>query len=129
MILRIIIVVGLIALIAGGYVIIRDELTARTETEYKSIALVIAETSVAAELYRNDSDSFLIVRDSILNMHQITINELDAFKEKMKDKHRQWEVIWDYVSYYTDSLVNEQRQNMRAKSDSATDSTVLPLTK
>ena len=127
MILRIIIVVGLIGLIAGGYVIIRDELAARTETEYKNIALVIAETSVAAELYRNDSDSFLIVRDSILNMHRITIGELDAFKEKMKDKHRGWAVIWDFVSYYTDSLVNEQRQNMRAKSDSTIDSTVIPV--
>lgn len=117
------------ALIVGGYVLISDELTARTEAEYKNIALVIAETSIIAELYRNDSDLFLRVRDSIFKRRNITISELNAFKEKMKDNHQDWEVIWDYVSFYTDSLVNDRQNNIRTNLSNTTDSTDIPILK
>jgi len=114
MLIRIISVLIVLVLLVSGYYFIRDKYRANLDAEYKNIALVIAESSVAAELYRNDSDSFLVARDSILKQHEMTLEELNSFKEKLKNRPKQWRIIWDYVSYYTDSVAEIHQARLRA---------------
>jgi hypothetical protein len=113
MLIRIVAVLIVLVLIIGGYYYFNEIYKSNLEKEYKKIALVIAETSVAAELYRNQSDSFLIARDSILAQQTLTIEELNAFKKKMTGQPKQWRIIFDYVSYYTDSVAGIYQTRLR----------------
>jgi hypothetical protein len=83
--------------------------------EYLKYAGVIAETSVASELYRFDNDSFLVVRDSVFRKYQVTQDEMLAFKDRYKDDERRWGEFWFYVDSLTDSLINYYDSLSRAK--------------
>ncbi|MCX6826294.1 MAG: hypothetical protein NTV06_03345 [candidate division Zixibacteria bacterium] len=108
LILRIIGLILLLALLIGGYVYLkkinRDEL----EKEYRRYTGVITETSIAAELYRNKKDSFLIARDSILRKYHVARIEMKSFTRKFKDDPQKWVELWKHVTDMTDSAVNFQ---------------------
>jgi len=123
MILRIIGVVVLTAVIVVGYIIIRDAIITNKLDEYNKYAGVIAETSIAAELYRNNNDSFLVARDSILGQYELTLEDFNNFREKMQENQDDWRIVFDMASCMTDSLVDIQMLRLKARPDSNIDST------
>ena len=74
-------------------------------------AEVISEVSLAAELYREKPDSFLIVRDSILGRHNLTIDSIEVFKERLSRDNRQWAEVWEKIKLITDSLADDYLQD------------------
>ena len=122
MIIRILIVIIAIAAIVGGYIVVRDMTEAKKEREYMRYAAVISEVSLAAELYRENSDSFLVVRDSILDSYGLTMGDIRIFQDKMKSDKREWLKIWEYIDHITDSLVAERLEAMKDTPDSTADS-------
>ena len=123
MILRIIGSIVLLTIIVVGYFMIRDAIVADRLDEYSQYAGVIAETSIAAQLYRNNSDSFLVARDSILEEYGLTLEDINAFREKMQDNQADWRIVFDMVAYLTDSLADIHLTRLKAASDSTADST------
>lgn len=119
MIIRILGVLILIAVILGGYFYIKNKEEAEKQKEFYRYAGVISEVSVAAELYRNDSDSFLIVRDSILRSYDLSMNDITGFRNRLKSEPRQWQRVWEYVDSITDSLVDWQYERLSKDPDSA----------
>lgn len=120
---RIIIVILLIPTVILGYLFIRDHLEAKKKEEFRKYARVIAEISVAAELYREDNEGFLAARDSILSDEGLTLDSLDAFRDRLQDDKREWVKIWDQVKEITDSLVDFHQERLKALPDSSADST------
>ena len=123
MIWRILIVAVLIAAAGFGYVFIRDKMEADKRAEYTRFAGAVAETSIAAELYRNNSDSFFIVRDSILNKYAMTVEDIELFREKLKEKQTEWTEVWLKVDSITDSLVRLQYERLAREKDTTADTT------
>ncbi len=106
MILRIIGAIVLLAVIVFGYFFVRDAIVAKKLDNYSQYAGVIAETSIAATIYRNNSDSFLVARDSILKQYDLTMDDIVAFREKMQNKQDDWRIVFDMVAYLADSLID-----------------------
>jgi hypothetical protein len=125
MIIRILIVVIAVAAIIGGYFVVKDLAEAKKELEYMKYAGVISEVSLAAELYRENPDSFLVVRDSILDSYGLTIEDILAFQEKMKSARGDWLDVWDKVTQVTDSLADRRMDAMKDTVDSMADSPAL----
>jgi hypothetical protein len=125
MIIRILIVVIAVAAIIGGYFVVKDLAEAKKELEYMKYAGVISEVSLAAELYRENPDSFLVVRDSILDSYGLTIEDILAFQEKMKSARGDWLDVWDKVTQVTDSLADRRLEAMNEQADSMADSPAL----
>ncbi len=119
MIARFIIAAAVIGLLIGGYFYGRDYLRNRKEAEYRRYALVIAETSIAAELYRNSSDSFLVARDSILQKYGVTAEQMLTYKDSFPGDQNDWASFWKMVSNITDSLANLKIEELNAQADSA----------
>jgi len=117
--LRIIGVLAVIAILAAGYYKIKEWRAEEKDREYSLYAGLIAETSIAAELYRDDPDSFLVVRDSIFREHNLTLEDLSAFREKMSAHQEEWLKVWDHVARLTDSLVIYHRSRLESEGDSA----------
>jgi len=103
--LRLFIVLVLIAALIYGYIYYKDYREAEQRREYLAYAGVIAETQVAAEIYRLQPDSFKTARDSILRHYGKTLNQMQSFKDEYKGDERRWAQLWFYVDSLTDSLV------------------------
>ncbi len=112
-----------ITLVVAGYYYFSDYQENKKTVEFAKFAGVVAETSIAAELYRNNSDSFLIVRDSILNKYAVSINDLLMFKKRYRGDEFQWAEFWDKVVLVSDSLIAQQQIRLRQPIDSLPDST------
>lgn len=110
---RVLIVLAAIAILVFGYKFYREKKESARQAEYIEYATVISEVSVAAEMYRNNSDSFLIVRDSILNSHGMTVRSIDSFKEKLSGNKPEWAKVWEHVVRITDSLVAEKLEQSK----------------
>ncbi|RKX29329.1 MAG: hypothetical protein DRP46_07365 [Candidatus Zixiibacteriota bacterium] len=121
MIWRILVVAVLIVAAGFGYVFIKDKIEADKRAEYTRFAGAVAETSIAAELYRNNSDSFFIVRDSILNKYAMTIRDIELFREKLKEKQIEWTEVWLKIDSITDSLVKLQYDRLAREKDTTAD--------
>lgn len=106
----------------AGYLFISDNLENKRVEEFAQFAGVTAETSVAAELYRNDKDSFLIVRDSILNKYGVSINDLLMFKKRYRGEEYYWSEFWDKIMLISDSLIKYHQARLRQQKDSVADS-------
>jgi len=124
MVWRILLVAVLMAAVGFGYVFVRDKLAADKRAEYYQFASTVAETSVAAELYRNKHDSFLVVRDSILNKYAMTLADIQTFREKINKNQKEWADIWLIVDSITDSLVKLHYDRLSSERDTAADTTV-----
>jgi len=124
-IVRIGIVIILIGVVIGGYILIRDWESQRRSIEYRKYASVIAETSIAAELFRNKQDSFFVARDDILKRHDVSLPEMDSLHKKFEKDWPDAAEFWKYVADITDSLVKIQDSllKMRQK-DTSRDSLV-----
>lgn len=105
MLLRIILVIVVVGLIIGGYFFIDDRIEAAREEEYRKFGGLIAEVSIAAELYRNNQDSFFVARDSILKQYGLTEDDLSRFREKLTNDRKAWLRVFEEASEATDSLV------------------------
>ena len=121
MIWRILVVAVLIVAAGFGYVFIKGKIEADKRAEYTRFAGAVAETSIAAELYRNNSDSFFIVRDSILNKYAMTIRDIELFREKLKEKQIEWTEVWLKIDSITDSLVKLQYDRLAREKDTTAD--------
>ncbi len=114
----------IIALAVAGYFYFIDYQRAKRAEEFAKFAGVTAETSVAADLYRNDSDSFLIVRESILNKYAVSINDLLMFKKRYRGQEHYWAEFWDKVVLISDSLIAYHQVRLNLPKDSLIDSTI-----
>ncbi len=123
MILRIVLTILIITLVVAGYYYFSDYQETKKSAEFVKFAGVVAETSIAAELYRNNSDSFLIARDAILNKYAVSINDLLMFKKRYRGDEFQWAEFWDKVVLVSDSLIAQQQIRLRQPIDSLPDST------
>jgi len=123
MVLRIIGAIVLLVVIVFGYFFSRDKIIESKLDEYSLYAGVIAETSIAATLYRNQSDSFIVARDSILQQYDLTMDDIETFREKMQSKPNDWRIVFDMVAYMTDSVVELRSQRDKIIKDSVSDST------
>ena len=122
------VLIALVVITAGvlGFFYIRDQEAAKKEAEYHRFAGAIAETSIAAELYRNHPDSFLVARDSILRDYAMTMEDIAAFRARLEKNDLEWEKVWDLVDSINDSLVKIQFERLNALKDSASDSSKVP---
>jgi hypothetical protein len=119
---RIIGALVLAVLIVVGYFWIRDWRENHLQNEYHRYAGAITETSVAAELYRNKKDSFLVVRDSILRKYNVTPQEMLHFRDRFKDDPEEWAEFWKYVTDMTDSSVKVWLEELKKKPETTADS-------
>jgi hypothetical protein len=94
----------IIGLLIGGYFIINDRMDLSRQEKYKKYASVIAETSLAAELYRNQKDSFLVVRDSILRKYDVTLDEILHLKDKLNLDPEDLVAFWKITAGLTDTI-------------------------
>jgi len=115
-------VIVLIAAAAAGYVFVKDKIEQNRMAEYRRFAGAVAETGVASELYRNDHDSFMVVRDSILNKYEMSLGDIEAFRLKFENRQEKWAEIWQMVDSLTDSLVKAQYDRLAGDSVSTADS-------
>lgn len=113
----------MLGILAGGYFYYTDNREAAEGRMFRHYASVIAETSVAAELYRNHEDSFLVARDSILARHAVSLDQMRVFKESLAGDEGKWAKFWDYVVEISDSLISYHELRLRAEADSLNDST------
>lgn len=107
----------IIGLCVGGFFYGKNYLHDKQEEEFRLYASVITETSIAAEIYRHKPDSFIIVRDSILNKYGLSLDDMDTYKEEFPGDHRDWARFWGIVSNLTDTLVAERIEMLRASGD------------
>ena len=126
LILRIIAVLLIIGLIAAGYSFIKDWKQARLEAEYQKYAAIITETSLAAELYRNDKPGFLAARDSILSRRGVTREEMVALLEKFTSEKWAPADFWKYVAEMTDSATRA-RDSIRIMIQKDSSASVAPV--
>lgn len=126
MILRIVAVLVLIGLIVAGYLYIKDWKQDKLEAEYRKYAAVVTETSLAAELYRNDNPRFLTVRDSILTAHAVTREEMLTLVEKFRTEKWVPADFWKFVSEMTDSVVRVQDSVLKIIQKDSTTSLFAP---
>jgi len=106
-----------------GYVQIRDWIDRRQANEYRRLASVVAETSIAAELHRDNQSAFFKARDSILMKHKVSLEEMDTLYKKFEKDWPQASVFWKYVADITDSLVLKEDSLLKAiRKDSTRDS-------
>lgn len=125
MIVRIGIVVILIGLAIGGYILISDWENGRRSIEYRKYAGIIAETSIAAELFRSNQDSFFVARDAILKRHNVSLPEMDSLYTKFEKDWPDAAEFWKYVADITDSLVKIQDSILKIRQkDASRDSSV-----
>ena len=122
MIIKIVSTLLILVLILAGYLYYTDWRNDQQSKEFARYAGAIAETSVAAELYRNNQDSFFIARDSILNKYALSRDDLLRFKNKYKGKEYEWAVFWDKVVLISDSLVAYQESLLAVPEKSQIDS-------
>lgn len=123
MILRIGLTILIITLAVAGYLYFSDYQRDKRLEDFAKYAGVTAETSIAAELYRNKPDSFLIIRDSILNKYGVSINDLLMFKKRYRGDEHYWSEFWDKVVLISDSLIKYHQDRLRQQFDSLPDST------
>ena len=90
--------------LAGAYFYIEKSRTEALDNEFRRYGGAIAETSVAARLYQDNPDSFLIARDSILHKYSLTQRDMLEYRNRFKGDERRWADFWDYVVEVTDSL-------------------------
>lgn len=126
---RILIALVLIAAGVLGFFYIRDRAAAKKEAEYHRFAGAVAETSIAAELYRNHPDSFLVARDSILKGYAMTLEDIAAFRVRLEKNDLEWEKVWDLVDSINDSLVKIQFERLNTLKDTVSDSSIAPTAK
>jgi hypothetical protein len=108
---RIIAVIIIIVAAYYGYSFVKKQIETEREKIFHRYAAVISEVSLAAELYREKPDSFLIVRDSILSQHNMTIDSIEVFKERLSRDKRQWAEVWKKVKFITDSMADDYLQD------------------
>lgn len=131
MVVRIGFAIIIIGLLIGGYFIISDRIDLSRQEKYKKYASVIAETSLAAELYRNQKDSFLVVRDSILKKYDVTAEEILHLKDKLNLDPENLVAFWKITAGLTDTIATRTdslriiRARIAADSAKARD-TILP---
>ncbi|RKX19024.1 MAG: hypothetical protein DRP51_08145 [Candidatus Zixiibacteriota bacterium] len=123
LILRIALTILVLTLAVAGYFYYSDYQRDKRSEEFARFAGVTAETSIAAELYRNDSDSFLIVRDSILNKYSVSINDLLMFEKRYRGREHYWAEFWDKVVLISDSLITYHQERLKLSKESRIDST------
>ncbi len=119
MLIRIIAVLILIGLVVAGYFYLTDLHQKRIDESNRKYVNVIAETALAAEIHRLDSEAFFAARDSILDTYGVTLDEMLAVKEHYHGDIADWDRFWDAVIAVTDSLVAIQDSLRAAKADSA----------
>jgi hypothetical protein len=110
---RVIGIAVLAGLAVGVYFLIDDRIEANREMKYRKYAGVITETSIAAELYRNKRDSFLVVRDSIMHKYGVSSDEMLKLQDRFADKPEELVTFWKFVSEMTDSAVKIQDSILR----------------
>ncbi len=124
MFLRIVGAIVLITIIIFGYIFVRDKIVEHKLDSYSQYAGVIAETSIAATLYRNSPDSFMVARDSILKKYDLTMENIDNFREKMQKKPDDWRIVFDMVAYLADSLIDIRTGRAKAPGSGVDSSTI-----
>ncbi|MFH2037068.1 MAG: hypothetical protein ABIJ45_11740 [Candidatus Zixiibacteriota bacterium] len=120
---RILIVLALVCIVYFGVKYYLSSQEVKHLKEYEKYATAIAEVSLAAELYRADPDSFLMVRDSILNQSHLTGDSIVSFRARLIDNKTEWKKIWELIQLKTDSLVDNRLSQFNIiKIDSISDS-------
>jgi hypothetical protein len=103
---RIILVLAVMGIGVLLYFYISDYRQEARRGEYLKYAGVMAETSVASEIYRSYPDSFIVARDSILKKYALTADDLEEFKARYKNDEPRWAEFWVYLDSLTDSLIH-----------------------
>jgi len=116
--LRILLAIVVIALGYGGYVWFMNKRAAEKEAVYMKYAGVIAEVSIAAELYRDDNQAFLDARDSIFKMYKINADSFAAFRAELDGKPDEWVDVWNKVDSLTASMVAGRIEKPDSTADS-----------
>jgi len=120
-VLRIGLAILIALLLVAAYLYYSDYQQEKKAIEFARYAGAIAETSVAAELFRNKPDSFFIVRDSILSKYSLTTDDLLRYKKKYIGEEYQWAEFWDKVVLISDSLIEYQESLLHISSDTLPD--------
>jgi len=81
------------------------EQTRKFEEQQQKYALVTAQVWVASATYRNNPDSFLSYRDSLLNANSLTTDSLDRFLEDYSSEPETLTPFARMVKAAVDSLV------------------------
>jgi len=125
MLIRIIGVVILAGLVVVGYIYFTDLHQKRIDESNRTYVNVIAETALAAEMHRLDSEEFFAARDSILRKYGVTAEEMLAVRDQYRGDVVDWDSFWGEVVKVTDSLVAIQDSlRAAAEADSAAVDTV-----
>jgi hypothetical protein len=131
MFVRIIVTLIIAGIIIGGYFFIADKIEAARQEKYKRYGSVIAETSLAAELYRNQKDSFFIARDLILKKYDLTVEEMKNLADELKLDPEEMVAFWKIATDLTDTVVARADSiriiKMKEAADSGVSTDTMPI--
>jgi len=110
----------------AGYLGYSYYASARDESEQARLdrhAFVTAQVWVASAWYRNDSETFLTYRDSLLDDAKLSAEQMSAFLALLEDHPRQSSGFVTRVKYYVDSLSREDQMPPREENEVSVDIT------
>jgi hypothetical protein len=114
-----IIILIIVVLIAAAYPIYHRLKSAHRLELAQKYALVTAQVWVATAEYRKDPDRFLAYRDSLLQAHSVSSEELEKYLKQYESHPEDYDLFTRLVQIYIDSLTG-------ADSTAVTD-TVTPI--
>ena len=100
-----IIIYAVLILAAIGYWYMRKDSRKEKIALYDRFATLYAETSVLAELYRNEPDKYIEARDSIYHLYGLNAESAESLKASLERDDADWGYIWAAVNRKTDTLV------------------------
>ncbi len=77
------------------------------EFDNKTIAKAYVDIMVSREEFSNKLDTLAVVREEILQKHNLTLTEYESAIEKLKTNDKAWEDFYKEVYIYLDSLKAE----------------------
>ncbi len=89
--------------------------------EEQRIALVTAQVWVATATYQYDSERYLVYRDSLLQVNDVTVEALYKYLERYENKPEQYLPFALRVSRYVDSLARIEDSILRYAPDTTAD--------
>jgi len=99
------IILVLIVVIGLGFWYGRRQSEKNRYRRYDSLAHVYAETSVMAELYRNEPQLFYAARDSLYRLYDFNPESIMALRNSLANREEDYSYVWQVIKRKTDSLV------------------------
>ncbi len=116
--------IALLVVLVAGYIGYSYYASTRAESEQTLLdrhALVTAQVWVASTWYRDDPETFISYRDSLLDDAELSAAQMNAFLTLLDDTPLRSSSFVTRVKYYVDSLSREDQMPPRQENETSVD--------